>query len=68
MKSSIKIDDYLNLQKIVKSKMHYRDACGSTLIQVEDITKEDKEKIINFFDELGIEIEFSKDEKYFFVK
>lgn len=68
MKNSIKIDDFLNLQKIVKSKMHYRDACGSTLIQIENITEEDKEKIINFFNELGMEIEFSKDEKYFFIK
>lgn len=64
MKSKFRIEDFLELQKNIKSKLHFRDACGGSVIELESIDDETIEKIIEFFKEKSINIQFSNDNKY----
>ncbi|WP_067142798.1 RDAC family protein [Oceanivirga salmonicida] len=64
-KSNLTFDIFLELQEKVPTKLHLRDACGSTVIEIE--AKEDTETIEiikKFFEEKNMQIEFSKDKKY----
>ncbi len=64
-KSNLTFDMFLELQEKVSTKLHLRDACGSTIIEIE--AKEDAETIEiikKFFEEKNMKIEFSKDNKF----
>lgn len=64
MKSKLRIEDFLELQKNIKTKLHFRDACGGSVVELESIDNETVEDIKKYFDEKGINIQFSNDKKY----
>ncbi|VWL84811.1 RDAC family protein [Oceanivirga miroungae] len=68
-RSKITIDMFLELQSLIPTKLHYRDACNATVIENEARdNKEVIEIINNFFKEKEIEIYYSDDKKYIYEK
>ncbi|MBE2990075.1 hypothetical protein IMK15_01675 [Sneathia sp. DSM 16631] len=56
------IEEFLELQKNIKTKLHFRDACGGNAIELED--KNEIENIRQHFENKGIKISVSADNKY----
>lgn len=68
MRNKFNIDDFLDLQKQITAKIHFRDACGMSVIEVENNNEDIKKEIIKFFESRNISVEFSKDDKYVYGK
>lgn len=56
------IEEFLDLQKSIKTKLHLRDACGGNVIEIED--KNEVKNIQEYFKKKGISVNFSPDKKY----
>lgn len=63
---SFTIDEFLELQKIVDKKLHFRDACGGNVIEIENNDEKTKQKILDFFENRDINIMFSENMKYIY--
>ena len=50
------IEEFLDLQKSIKTKLHLRDACGGNVNEVKNIQE--------YFEKKGISVNFSPDKKY----
>lgn len=68
MKSRFTINDFLELEKEVETKLHYKDACGAGVIQIDSSDEKTINAIKEFFERKNIEIDFSDDKKYVFTK
>ncbi len=68
MRSRFTINDFLELEKEVDTKLHYRDACGGGVIELESQDEKTISKIKEFFNKKQIEISFSEDKKYIFTR
>ncbi|WP_068268449.1 RDAC family protein [Caviibacter abscessus] len=68
MKNRFTIGDFLELEKEVDTKIHYKDACGAGVIQLDSQDEITINQIKDFFKRKNIEIEFSNDNKYVFTK
>lgn len=60
------IDEFLELQKLVDTKLHFRDACGGNVIEIEYINDDIKNIILEFFKKRNIEVGFSSNMKYIY--
>lgn len=60
------IDEFLELQKVVDTKLHFRDACGGNVIEIENINEDIKNIILEFFKKRNIEVGFSSNMKYIY--
>lgn len=58
------IDDFLELQKIIDTKLHFRDACGGNVIEIDNNDENISKKIIEFFKKRNMEVMFSENMKY----
>lgn len=68
MKSRFTINDFLELEKEVETKLHYKDACGAGVIQIDSPDEKTISEIKKFFENKNIKIDFSNDKKYVFTK
>lgn len=68
MRSRFTINDFLDLEKEVDTKLHYRDACGGGVIELESQDDKTISQVKEFFNKKKIDISFSEDKKYIFTR